>query len=160
MNTDKVIPLFDVRPADGDRFQVLAVANSQRIIKVQGSETYRRLMIMDREILVGEGPLVHINHREEEYFHVNLQGEIEYEVWDRKILGRAGTWVYVPRYIKHRYRNVNSTGARLEFVFQLAGIEHYFEEVSRVIVAQQPNWPDQAAAVTKKYDIELLGTPD
>ena len=159
LNTGKVIPSFDVQPADGDRFQALAVANSQRIIKVRGSETYGRLMIMEGEILVGEGPPIHVHHRDDEYFHV-LQGEIEFEVGHRTIRGRAGTWVYVPRYIKHRYRNVNSTGARLEFVFQLAGIEHYFEEVSRVIVAQQPNWPDQAAAVTKKYDIELLGTPD
>ena len=159
LNADKVIPAFDVQPNDGDALQVLAVANSQRIIKVRGSQTDGRLMIMEGEILVGEGPPIHIHHREDEYFHV-LQGEIEFEVGGRKILGRTGTWVYAPRFIKHRYRNVNSTGARLEFVFQPAGIEHYFEEVSRVIVAQEPNWSDQAAAVAEKYEIELLGTPD
>jgi quercetin dioxygenase-like cupin family protein len=159
LNTGKVIPSFAVQPDQGDRFQVLAVANSQRVIKVRGSQTDGRLMIMEGEILVGEGPPIHIHHREDEYFHV-LKGEIEFEVGDRKILGKEGTWVYAPRYIKHRYRNVNSTGARLEFVFQPAGIEDYFEEVSRVIVAQQPDWQEQAAAVADKYDIELLGTPD
>ena len=135
LNTGKVIPSFNVQPADGDRFQVLVVASSERISKARGSETDGRLMMMEGEILVGEGPPIHVHYREDEYFHV-LQGEIESEVGDRKILGRAGTWVYAPRYIIHRYRNVNSTGARLEFVFQQAGIEHYFEEVSRVIVVQ------------------------
>ncbi len=159
LNNGKIIPPFTVQPNEGDRFQVLAVANSQRIIRVRGSQTDGRLMIMEGEILVGEGPPIHIHHREDEYFHV-LQGEIEFQIGDEKILGTAGTWVYAPRYIKHRYRNVNSTGARLQFVFQPAGIEHYFEEVSKIIVAQKPDWQVQAAAVADKYDIELLGTPD
>ncbi|CAF4693898.1 unnamed protein product, partial [Rotaria socialis] len=30
----------------------------------------------------------------------------------------------------------------------------------KVIVAQEPDWADQAAAVAKKYEIELLGIPD
>ena len=149
LNYGKIIPPFTVRPNEGDSFQVLAVANSQRIIKVRGSQTDGRLMIMEGEILVGEGPPIHIHHREDEYFHV-LQGEIEFEVGDKKILGTAGTWVFAPRYIKHRYRNVNSTGARLQFVFQPAGIEHYYEEVSQVIVAQAPDWQTQAAAIAEK----------
>ncbi|CAF3335534.1 unnamed protein product [Rotaria sp. Silwood2] len=159
LNHGKIIPLFSVQPNEGERLQVLAVANSERIIKIRGSQTDGRIMIMEGEILVGEGPPIHIHHREDEYFHV-LQGELEFQVGDQRILGTAGTWVYAPRYIKHRYRNINSTGARLQFVFQPAGIEHYFEEVSKVIVAQQPDWQNQAAAVAKKYEIELLGTPD
>ena len=159
LNNGKVIPSFVVQPNDGDRLQVLAVSNSQRIIKVRGSQTDGRMMIMEGEILVGEGPPMHIHYREDEYFHV-LQGEIEFEVGEEKIVGKAGTWVYAPRYIKHKYTNVNSTGARLEFVFQPAGIEYYFEEVSRVIVAQQPGWQTEAAAIAKKYEIEFLGTSD
>jgi mannose-6-phosphate isomerase-like protein (cupin superfamily) len=148
-----------VRTNQGDSFQVLAVANSERIIRLRGSQTDGRLMIMEGKILVGEGPPLHIHHREDEYFHF-LQGEIEFYIGDETVHGTTGTWVYAPRYIKHTYRNVNSTGARLEFVFQPAGIEHYFEEVSKVIVAQEPNWEKQAAAVAKKYEIELPGTPD
>ena len=96
LNMGKMIPSFDVQPADSDRFQVLPVTSSQPIIKVRGSEPDETLMIMEGEILVGEGPPVHIPHREDAYFHV-LQEEIEYEVGDRKILGRAGTWVYTLR---------------------------------------------------------------
>ncbi|CAF4587139.1 unnamed protein product, partial [Rotaria magnacalcarata] len=59
---------------------------------------------------------------------------------DQNVLGTADTRIHAPRFVKHRYRNVNSTGARLQFVFQPAGIEHYFEEVSKVIVAQQLDW--------------------
>jgi quercetin dioxygenase-like cupin family protein len=159
LNEGKIVPPVTVGPNEGERFQVLAVANSERIIRLRGNQTDGRLMIMEGEILVGEGPPLHIHHREDEYFHV-LAGELEFQIGEQKILGTAGTWIFAPRYIKHTYRNVNSTGARLEFVFQPAGIEFYFQEVSKVIVAQESDWMDQAAAVAKKYDIELLGVPD
>lgn len=159
LNSGKMISSVTVEPNQGDRFQVLAVNNSERIIKLRGNQTDGRLMIMEGEILVGEGPPLHIHHREDEYFHV-ITGELEFQIGEEKIIGKAGTWIFAPRYIKHTYRNVNSTGARLEFVFQPAGIEFYFEEVSKVIVAQQSDWMEQAAAVAKRYDIELLGIPD
>ncbi|CAF1503557.1 unnamed protein product, partial [Didymodactylos carnosus] len=159
LNDGKLIPPVTVGLNQGDRFQVLAVANSERIIRLRGRQTDGRVMIMEGEILVNEGPPLHLHHREDEYFHV-LAGEIEFQIGDEKIVGTAGTWIFAPRYIKHTYRNVNSTGARLEFVFQPAGIEFYFEEVSKIIVAQEPDWETQAAAVANKYGIELLGTPD
>ena len=159
LNTGKIVPPFAVGPDEGDRLRVLALSDSVRVIKLRGNQTDGRIMIMEGEILVGEGPPLHIHHREDEYFHV-LQGEIEFYIGDETIVGKAGTWVYAPRYIKHTYRNVNSTGARLEFVFQPAGIEHYFEDISKVMVAQEPDWSDQADAVAKKYEIELLGTPN
>ncbi len=155
----KIISPRIVGPNEGDRFQVLAVANSERIIRIRGNQTDGRLTIMEGEILVGERPPLHIHHREDEYFHV-LAGEIEFQIGDERILGKTGTWVYAPRFIKHTFRNINSTGARLEYVFQPAGIEYYFEEVSKVIVAQQPNWEAQAAAVANKYGIDLVGTAD
>jgi len=159
MNEGKIIQPAEVGPGQGDRFQVLAVSNSERIIRIRGSQTDGRLTIMEGEILIGESPPMHIHHREDEYFHV-LSGEIEFQIGDDIIYGKTGTWVYAPRYIKHSFRNVNSTGARLEYVFQPAGIEYYFEEVSKVIVAQAPDWEAQAAAVAAKYGIELVGKPN
>ncbi len=159
LNEGKIIPPVIVKPNEGDRFQVLAVANSERVIRLRGNKTDGRLTIMEGEILVGESPPLHIHHREDEYFHV-LQGEIEFQVGEERILAKAGTWVYAPRFIKHTFRNLNSTGARLEYVFQPAGIESYFEEVSKVIVAQEPDWAAQAALIANKYGIELVGTPD
>ncbi|CAF0907374.1 unnamed protein product [Adineta steineri] len=159
LNEGKIIPPVIVGPNQGDHFQVLAVSNSDRIIRVRGNHTNGRITIMEGEILVGESPPLHIHHREDEYFHV-LSGEIEFQIGEKRIVGKTGTWVFAPRYIPHTFRNINSTGARLEYVFQPAGIEFYFEEVSQVIVAQKPDWQVQAAAVANKYGIELMGTPN
>ena len=159
LNEDKIIPPVIVGPNEGDRFQVLAVSNSERIIRLRGNQTDGRLTMMEGEILVGESPPLHIHHREDEYFHV-LQGEIEFVVGEQTILAKAGTWIFGPRFVKHTFRNVNSPGARLEYVFQPAGIENYFEEVSKVVVAQEPGWEDHAAVIANKYGIELCGTPD
>jgi mannose-6-phosphate isomerase-like protein (cupin superfamily) len=143
LNDGKIVPPVIVGPNQGDHFQVLAVANSERFIRLRGNQTDGRLTMMEGD----------------EYFHVTA-GEIEFQIGEERILGKAGTWIFAPRFIKHTFRNINSTGARLEYVFQPAGIEFYFEEVSKVIVAQEPNWQDQAAAVANKYGIELLGTPN
>ncbi|CAF0947126.1 unnamed protein product [Adineta steineri] len=87
------------------------------------------------EILVSEAPPRHIPHQEDEYFHV-LQGEIEFEVSNETILGKA------------------------EYVFQPAGIEHYFEEVSKIIVAQEDGWQKAANEVAVKYGTDMLDSPD
>jgi quercetin dioxygenase-like cupin family protein len=159
LNDGKIVPSVVVEQYQGDHFQVLARANSTRVIKVRGTQTDGRLTIMEGEILLGEAPPLHIHHREDEYFHV-LKGEIEFEVGDEKFIGKAGTWVYAPRFIKHRFRNVNTPGARLEYVFQPAGIEYYFEEVSKIVVAQEDGWEQAAVAVAAKYGIDMLGSPD
>jgi quercetin dioxygenase-like cupin family protein len=159
LNDDKIVPSTIVKPGQGDRFQVLAVAKSERIIRLRGNQTDGRITIMEGEILVGESPPLHTHHREDEYFHV-VAGEIEFQIGDSKVLGKTGTWVFAPRFIPHTFRNLNSTGARLEYVFQPAGIEYYFEEVSKVIVEQKPDWQTQAAAIANKYGIDLIGTPN
>ncbi|CAF0949712.1 unnamed protein product [Rotaria sordida] len=159
LNDGKLILPVVVEQYQGEHLQVLARANSTRTIKLQGSQTDGRLTIMEGEILVGEAPPLHIHHREDEYFHV-LQGELQFEIGDQTFIGKAGTWVYAPRYIKHRFRNINSPGARLEYVFQPAGIEHYFEEVSKIMVEQQGDWESAAKAVATKYGIDMLGSPD
>ena len=158
-----MIPPSIIRPDQGERLQVLARANSTRIIKLRGDQTDGRIMIMEGNILIGEAPPFHIHHREDEYFHV-LKGELEFEIGDEKTLAKEGTWVYAPRFLKHRFRNLNSTEARLEYVFQPAGIEYYFEEVSKIVVAQADGWENAAAAVANKYprrtsckqDLEIL----
>ncbi|CAF1496985.1 unnamed protein product [Adineta steineri] len=90
---------------------------------------------MEREILVGEALLRRIPHQEDEYFHV-LQGEIEFEVSNETILGKA------------------------EYVFQPAGIEHYFEDVSKIIVTQEDGWEKAVNEVAAKYGIDVLDSPD
>ncbi|CAF4481332.1 unnamed protein product [Rotaria sp. Silwood2] len=159
LNDGKLILPVVVDQYQGENLQVLARANSTRIIKLRGSQTDGRITIMEGEILVGEAPPLHIHHREDEYFHV-LQGELQFEVGDETFMAKTGTWVYAPRYIKHRFRNINSPGARLEYVFQPAGIEYYFEEVSKIVVAQQGDWEKDAKAVAVKYGLDMLGSPD
>lgn len=116
-------------------------------------------MIMEGEILLGEGPPLHIHHFEDEYWYV-LEGEIQFQLGEEKFIGKAGTWVYGPRGLKHTFRNINSPGARLQFIFHPAGMEHYFEEISRVMAAQDDDWEAQATAVAKKYGIEVVGIAD
>ncbi|CAF3380199.1 unnamed protein product, partial [Rotaria sp. Silwood2] len=124
-------PVF-VGPNEGQDLAVLTYGNSSRVIKLRGTQTGGRVMIMEGQILIGEGPPIHIHTREDESFHV-LEGELEFQVGETIIKAKAGQWIYAPIGIKHTFRNVNSTNARLEFVFTPAGIENYFEEIKKML---------------------------
>ncbi|CAF3065106.1 unnamed protein product [Rotaria sp. Silwood2] len=151
-------PVF-VGPNEGQDLAVLTYGNSSRVIKLRGTQTGGRVMIMEGQILIGEGPPIHIHTREDESFHV-LEGELEFQVGETIIKAKAGQWIYAPIGIKHTFRNVNSTNARLEFVFTPAGIENYFEEVSQVFINKPANWSEIANQVAKKYGIQMLGVPN
>lgn len=151
-------PVF-IGPNEGTRLGVLTYGGSERIIKLRSNQTSGRLMLMEGRILPGEGPPIHIHTREDESFHV-LEGELEFQVGDDIIMAKAGQWIYAPIGIKHTFRNVNTSSARLEFVFTPGGIEHYFEEVDRVFRERPTDWSNIAKAVANKYGIEMLGIPN
>ena len=151
-------PVF-VGPNEGTRLAVLTYGQSERIIKLRSNQTNGRFMLMEGEILPGEGPPIHIHTREDESFHV-LDGELEFQIGDQILLAKAGQWIYAPIGIPHTFRNVHSTNARLEFVFTPGGIEHYFEEVSEVFRTRPMNWSNVANQVATKYGIQMLGIPN
>ena len=152
-------PPVIVGPDEGSRFSVLTYGNSERIIKLRGNETGGRVMIREGRILPGESPPIHIHSREDESFHV-LEGELEFQIGNQFITAKAGQWIYAPIGLQHTFRNINSTDARLEFVFTPAGIERYFEEVSQVLARRPTNWSEIANQVAKKYGIDMLGIPN
>jgi mannose-6-phosphate isomerase-like protein (cupin superfamily) len=132
-------------------------------IKVTGKETgdlYSSVEVVDPE---GEGPL-HVHHNEDEGFWI-LEGELTFEVGEEKIKASAGSFVFGPKDVPHRY-TVDSGLARLLYIFSPAGFEEFIYATSepareRTLPPAPEGPPDEAEmeqlkAIARQYGGELL----
>jgi mannose-6-phosphate isomerase-like protein (cupin superfamily) len=76
------------------------------------------------------GPPLHVHQKENETYYV-LEGEFEFVCGDERVTGGAGTFVFGPRGVPHRYKNIGSTPGRVLFGFTPGGIEAFFEELGK-----------------------------
>jgi quercetin dioxygenase-like cupin family protein len=133
------------------------------IIKATGKETgglYTLVEVLEPE---GEAPL-HVHHREDEGFWV-LEGEVTFEVGEEKIKASAGSFVFGPKDVPHRY-TIESGPARMLFVLSPAGFEEFIyassEPAKERTLPPQPEGPpseaeiEQLAELARQYGGELL----
>jgi len=139
-----------VPPGEGKRLQILAETG---FIKLSGAETAGLYAVMEGWTPPGAGPPMHRHSREEETFYV-LEGEYEFTVGDQKLRAPAGSLIFGPRHIPHTFRNIGKSPARMLIFAQPAGIEHFFEELSDLVLAGPLN-PDKLAALAARYGIDF-----
>lgn len=102
----------------------------------------------------------HYHSKIEEQFYV-IDGEMELRAGDRRIAGRAGTFVTVPTGVAHAFANRSDAPARMLLVTTPPGHEHYFAELAEILT--RPGRPDAAeiAALRARFDttqVETLST--
>lgn len=102
----------------------------------------------------GEGPPLHVHHRQTEVFHV-LEGEYVFVRGDRKRVLRAGDVAVVPAGVAHAFVNSGEGPGRLRFeLIPAQGAETFFQEVNAVLDAG-----GDVAEVFERYGTSLLGPP-
>ena len=98
------------------------------------------------------GPPQHLHRAWDETFYV-LEGEMTFLIDGREHAAPAGSFVFVPRGILHTFWNAGDAPAKQLTVFTPAGIEAYFEEVTRVLADGGDEAIDAAAALMAKHDM-------
>jgi len=122
---------------------------------ITGRETAGGLFVLESVIPPkGESPR-HVHHREDEACYV-VEGKILYECGDRRAEGGPGTYVFLPRDIPHCAQNIGDRAARVVAVFQPAGLESLFEELSTF---QGPPDPAKVEPIALKWGYEVVGPP-
>jgi len=111
-----------------DRGEALNWIGELTILRVTGEESGGRYTLA--EVWVTPEGLVplHVHHREDEAFYV-LEGDLTFYVGDRTYEAPAGSFVFGPRDVPHRYV-VNSPTARLLMIFSPAGFEEFIRGTS------------------------------
>jgi cupin domain len=81
---------------------------------------------------------------------------LSFEANGKRFEAHADDFVFVPRDVPHRFRNIGQTAGAMLLTLEPAGLELFFEELARVT---GPPDPAKVASIFEKYGLELLGPP-
>jgi quercetin dioxygenase-like cupin family protein len=126
-----------------------------------GEDTNGRYAQFEAIVAPGGGPPPHVHSREEEGFYV-LEGEITFQVGDRRLVATPGMFVNMPVGTPHAFRNETSRPARMILTLAPAGLERMFFEVGVPLPEGATSGPpptkdeiDRLIQVAPRYGIEL-----
>jgi mannose-6-phosphate isomerase-like protein (cupin superfamily) len=145
-------------PADQDRLgQRRKVFGALPIdVKVAGSDTDGRLLLIEQIDTIRGGPPRHLHHGQEEWFYV-VEGSYAIEVGEERFQLGRGDSVLAPRGIPHVWAHVGEGTGRMLIGFQPAGrMEAFFAEAT--MLGGIPAGPE-LARLFHDHDMELLGPP-
>ena len=148
------------RSADGG--EALIWMGELTVLKVAGAESGGRVMVA--EIFVtpeGMVPL-HVHHREDETYYI-LEGELTFYVGDETFPAAAGSTIFCPKDVPHRYE-VHSPTARQLLVCTPAGFEGFIRATSEPARSLVPPKPgdygvdfEKVMAAAAEHGAEILG---
>lgn len=118
-------------------------------VKLSAAHSDGELTIIEASIAPGDGPPLHVHAKENESYYV-LDGNFEFVCGEESARGGPGTFVFAPRNVPHRYRNVGDMRGRILFGFTPGGIEKFFAEA-----AAEP-LRERRALIAAKYHIIML----
>jgi len=123
------------------------------LFKVLPRETGDGLFVIEHKGLGHGGPPVHVHPHQDEWFYV-MEGEVLFQVGDKRLTLGAGESVLGPREVPHGFVGVGEKPAHMVIAFTPAGkMEGFFRE------AAVPNGPPMDARLFAKYDMEYVGPP-
>jgi quercetin dioxygenase-like cupin family protein len=154
--------IIQIGPGEGPVFS--AVGDVYRMLAT-GEQTGGTYVLSEARVLPGGGPPPHIHHREDEAFFV-LEGEITFQLGEKKVVGRPGSFIQGPRGIPHAFKNESSAPARMLILVTPPGFEKFMAEIGQPLPAfDSPPLPvtptdiQRLLAVAPKYGIEILPPP-
>lgn len=119
-------------------------------VKLSAATSRGELTVIESRIEPAEGPPLHVHERENETYYV-LDGSFEFVCGDDRVLASTGSFVFAPRGVPHRYRNIGREAGKLLFCFTPGGIERFF-----IAAANEPD-ASRRAEIARTFGIRMLG---
>ncbi len=132
--------------ADDDVKTIHGAGDDYRFL-ITGAQSNGQYFAMDARVPPGAGPPPHIQTREEEAFYV-LSGELVFRAGGKRVVGRTGTFLHVPRGVPHHFRNESEAEARVLIWFGPACIEHMMERMA--------DDPDNYEAIGREFGVDFV----
>lgn len=120
-------------------------------VKLGAVQSNGELTLIEDLIPPDSGPPLHVHEKENETYYV-LQGEFEFVCGADRVTGGPGTFVFAPRGVPHRYKNIGAAAGRVLFGFTPAGIEEFFAELG----AQEALNPQIMTEIARRHGITIL----
>jgi len=120
--------------------------------KTGEAETEGGYSLHERTAPPGSASTPHTHQRVIEAFYV-IDGELEFQVGEKKVVGKPGSFVLAPKGVLHAWRNAGNQEARVLVLFTPSVQFGYFEEIDRITRSAQDGRPDpgELMTVTQKY---------
>jgi len=122
--------------------------------KVASEDTGGRYCVMELASPPGGGTPMHLHHREDESFYI-LEGEFSVHIGGHVQRAAAGSLVFAPREIPHRYETIGQTTGRMLILVEPGGMDRMFEELQGAVVAGRPDM-DKIGEICRRYEIEFV----
>jgi quercetin dioxygenase-like cupin family protein len=133
--------------------QTHSLGFSTILFKVLPRETSDGLFVIEHKNLGHGGPPVHFHLHQDEWFYV-MEGEVLFQVGDKRQTLRAGESLLGPRGVPHGFAGVGERPGHMLIAFTPAGMmEAFFRE------AAVPNGPPMDARLFAKYDMQYVAPP-
>ena len=115
-------------------------------IKASSTQTKGLFGFIEATVPPGGGPEPHAHNDQDETFYLT-SGELEFVDGDRVFTAVAGDFVYVPRGIRHRFKNRSRHAAKMIFMWTPGGPEEEFLQLETARPGEQspPVGPEQMA---------------
>ena len=132
----------------------LHVLGDMVTVKVASEDVGGHYCVMEIQSPPSAGTPMHVHHREDENFYV-LEGEFSVHVGGHVHRAAAGSFVFAPREIPHRYENIGQTTGRLLVMAEPGGMDRMFEEFQGAVVAGRPDM-DKIGEICRRYEVEFV----
>jgi quercetin dioxygenase-like cupin family protein len=145
--TETAVPIIR-GPGEG---KVVGVLRDRSTFKVLSEETGGAYAVLEQQIPAGHGPPLHVHRHETEIFYV-LEGQFEITIGDQKVRAMPGAMVVGPRDIRHTFRNIGTSEAKLLLTVIPGRFSNYFIDVDGVADDDRAT----IRALCARYDVEIL----
>lgn len=126
---------------------------SRIAFKTSTQETGGNLFLIEHSNLLPGGPPLHLHYSQEEWFYI-MEGEVLFQVGEKRLQLKAGDSVLAPRKVPHAFTAVGAKPAKMLIAFSPAGkMEQFFRDVAHGKVDMMN------ADLARRYDVELVGPP-
>lgn len=152
-STADLYPEAQVVPAGKDMFGDARSLGFSRITFKTSTQETDHVFIVEHDNLLPGGPPLHFHLEQEEWFYV-MEGEVVFQVGEKRVRLGPGESVLAPRKVPHGFTGGSEKPAKMLIAFSPAGkMEGFFRE------AAKPGGPKMDAALFRKYDMEMVGPP-
>lgn len=98
---------------------------------------------------------LHVHRVQEETFYV-LEGECQWQIDERLVRAKPGTYVFIPPGVPHNIGNASDKPARMIMTVSPPGHEQYFEELAKLVAHGGPPDANAIAELRNRYDTTQL----
>jgi quercetin dioxygenase-like cupin family protein len=120
----------------------------------RGEQTNGALVAADVAVPPGQGPPLHVHTREDEWAYV-LEGDLRWKLGDELSATPAGSFVFIPRGVAHTFQNTGSEPGRMLVMFAPAGMETFFDRLSKLTAFD----PDAFRRAGAEVGMDTVGPP-